>query len=97
MKRIKRNKIILIKCPICSEPEYIVLNGNYSVLYKECKNSPFNEKYHLQIEKNLLGYSIKASFFSRPLGRFLFSRINYRKPTLEEFKMISEDVVNSGY
>ena len=93
-ERIKKNKIILINCPICSEPEYLILDGNYTVLYKECKNSKTNEKYHLQIEKNFMGYSVKASYFSRPLGSFQFSRISYRKPTLEEFKIISEEIRN---
>lgn len=95
--KIKKNNIILIHCPICNETEYIVLDGNYTVLYRECKNSKSNEKYHLQIEKNFLGYSIKASFFSKPLSRFQFTRISYRKPTLEEFKLISEEIKSSSF
>jgi len=96
-KKIKKNNIILIDCPICNEPEYIILDGNYTVLYKECKNSKSNEKYHLQIEKNFLGYSIKTSFFSKVSGSFQFMKISYRKPTIEERRFIYEEIKNSRF
>ena len=96
-ERIKKNKVILIHCPICNETEYIVLDGNYTVLYKECKNSKSNRKYHLQIEKTFLGYSIKASFYSEITGGFQFMKISHRKPTIEEFKLIYEEIRNSKF
>jgi len=96
-KKIKKNNIILIDCPICNEPEYIILDGNYTVLYKECKNSKSNEKYHLQIEKNFLGYSIKTSFFSKVSGSFQFMKIGYRKPTIDERRFIYEEIRNSRF